>query len=81
MADVKRRHATRTLAQSAADREVSLSTLIDATRKAVTAFAFSEELLGYATREEDGALQAHYRKRIDALMAARPGTPLSPPPL
>ena len=48
-------------------------------QRAVGAFALSEELLGYATREEASALQADYAKRIDSLLTAQPGAPLSPP--
>lgn len=80
MAEVQQRHATRTLAQIAADRHVAAGTLTNAMNDAVYQFAFSEELLGYDTREEGDALRKDYKTKIDTLMTAKPGAPLVLPP-
>lgn len=77
---LQQRHTTRTLTQIAADQKVAAATLTRAMNDAVTQFAFSEELLGYATREEGDGIRALYKKRISDLMTANPGTPLSLPP-
>ena len=79
LAEVTRRHATMTLAQIAQQQGVSVAALRASMRDAVADYAFSAEIQGFKTREAGGAIQTDYDKRVDALIQARPGTPLSPP--
>lgn len=79
LADIQRLHTTRTLAQIAAGENIALSTLTTAMQSAVTQFAFSAELQGFATRAEGSAIQRRYARSINALVRAPPGSSLVPP--
>jgi hypothetical protein len=79
MPEIQRRHATRQLAQIAAERHVAVATLSRAMYDALTQFVFSEELLGYVTRGEADSISKTYEQTISHLMTAKPGTPLTLP--
>src|SRR5207248_9468502 len=79
MAEIERRHKSRTLAQIAAAQKVPVPALTKAMQDAVNQFAFSGEVQGFLTREQGTALQGAYARKIAALMQARPASPLVPP--
>lgn len=78
MAEIQQRHRTRTLAQIATERRVTVSTLTNAMQTAVNAIAFSAEIQGFDTREQGAALSKDYMARIPPLVRAKPGASLAP---
>ena len=79
MPEIQRRHASRQLAQIAAERHVAVATLSQAMNDAVTQFVFGKELFGYATQEEGDNIRKTYEQTISQLIRAKPGTPLTMP--
>ncbi len=79
LADVERRHATRTLAQMAADRSVPLSRLDKALRLVIATWGNSGVNQGLFSGAQASALQQTVTTRVEAVLQAKPGTPLSPP--
>ena len=78
MTEIQRLHQTRTLAQIAAARHVTLKSLSAAMQDAVNAVAFSAEIQNYKTRAEGDALSHTYTSRIKKLLTAPPGASLAP---
>jgi phospholipase C len=76
LAAVQRRHARESLAAIARDQHVTPAALAGALRDAAGAFAFTEQILGQATRQQGQAMRADLFHQIDALLAAPPGAPL-----
>jgi phospholipase C len=77
MAEVTRRHATHTLAQIAAQQQVPVSRLRAAMRTAVDLIVLLGLSKGFTA--ESARIQRTSPAQIDAVLYARPGSPLSPP--